>query len=136
MTHSACHRADRRGCSFLELQVAFALLGIALAGVVPLLVMQSKQLKAIESRLPHGQTHRLVPVTSDWARKLGAPATIEAVEAITVIEVIELSSVSSSSLDEPAQELTILALDKSLRDEVVTVRVRVDEVSDQQQSTE
>ena len=68
--------ALRRGFSFLELQVAFVLLGIALAGLVPLVVMQSKQLLAIESRLSCEETHYFAPTDSAWARKLGYPLEI------------------------------------------------------------
>ncbi len=66
----------RRGFSYLELQVAFALLGIALAGLCPLVVMQSKQLQKLESRFDHETTYYLAPSASPWARKLAAPASI------------------------------------------------------------
>lgn len=66
-----------RGFSFLELQVAFVLLGIALAGLIPLVVMQSKHLKRLEARLDHQTTHYLAPSTDEWARKLGVAASIE-----------------------------------------------------------
>ncbi len=65
------------GFSFLELQVAFVLLGIALAGLIPLVVMQSKHLKKLEARLDHEETHYLAPSTDEWARKLGVAASIE-----------------------------------------------------------
>jgi hypothetical protein len=67
----------RAGYSFLELQVAFVLLGIALAGLGPLVVMQSRQLRMLEARFDHQQTYYLVPSTNVWAGKLGAPAAIE-----------------------------------------------------------
>lgn len=97
--------AIRRGFSFLELQVALILLGIALMGLVPLVVMQSKQLKALEYRWnpdwedeadhdywidPYiadpefdGPVYDFVPAAVEgcsqanaWARKLGAPAQL------------------------------------------------------------
>ena len=40
----------RRGSSLLEVQIAFALLGIGLAGLCPFVVMQLKQLVNLESR--------------------------------------------------------------------------------------
>ena len=40
----------RRGSSLLEVQMAFAILGIGLAGLCPLVVMQLKQLVNLESR--------------------------------------------------------------------------------------
>jgi hypothetical protein len=76
-----CQRAARRrGLSFLELQIAFVLLGIALAGLGPLVVMQSQQLRRLESRFNHQDTYYLVPSDDPWARKLGAVASIETVE--------------------------------------------------------
>ncbi|HLA83989.1 MAG TPA: type II secretion system protein [Thermoguttaceae bacterium] len=76
MRRKSSLRFLRRGFSFLELQVALILLGIAMTGLVPLVVMQSRQLKRLEARLDHGTTYYLVPSTSVWARKLGAPAKI------------------------------------------------------------
>src|SRR3972149_1390366 len=44
--------APRRGFSLLELQVAFVLFGIALAGLGPLVVMQSRQLQRLAAPPP------------------------------------------------------------------------------------
>jgi hypothetical protein len=66
----------RAGFSLLEIQVAFVVFGIALAGLGPLVVMQSKQLRRLESRFDDHTTYYLVPSTSAWARKLGAAASI------------------------------------------------------------
>jgi hypothetical protein len=107
------------GFSFLELQVAFVLLGIALMGVVPLVVMQSRQLKAIEGRLGHGQTYYLVPAESEWARKLGARATIQPTQP---------QQTGPSTGGEPAQDVTVLSLSKSLLEQTVSVRLRVQEI--------
>ncbi len=41
----------RRGYSLLEVQVAFALLGIGLAGLCQLVVMQLRQVRVLEKRL-------------------------------------------------------------------------------------
>jgi hypothetical protein len=67
----------RVGFSLLEVQMAFVLLGIALAGLCPLLVIQSKQLRQIESRLNHQTTYYLIPSTDPWARKLGVSASVQ-----------------------------------------------------------
>lgn len=69
-------RAVRTGFSLLELQVSFVLFGIALAGLGPLVVMQSRQLQRLETRFDGQTTHYLVASDSDWARKLGVPASI------------------------------------------------------------
>lgn len=71
------HRKARPGFSFLELQVAFIVFGIALSGLYPLVVMQSRQLKKIEDRFNDQTAYYLVPASDPWARKLGAAATIQ-----------------------------------------------------------
>jgi len=69
--------AARPGFSLLELQVAFVLFGIALAGLGPLVVIQSKQLQQLENRLDDETTYYLVPSTDAWAGKLGAAASLD-----------------------------------------------------------
>jgi hypothetical protein len=64
----------RAGFTYLELEVSFVLFAIALSGVGPLVVMQSRQVRRVESRLDADETHHLSPSTSPWARKLGAGA--------------------------------------------------------------
>lgn len=68
--------ADRGGFSLLEFEVALTLLGIALVGLFPLVVMHSRSVRTIERRLPSNANCYLVPSSSDWARKLGAAARI------------------------------------------------------------
>lgn len=92
--------AKRAGFSLLELQVAFLVLGIALTGIVPLLVMQSKQLKQLQDRFKRtykddvsAEVYYLAPSrdlaapdeafadsllfsTNAWARRLGAVASL------------------------------------------------------------
>lgn len=65
------------GFSFLELQVALVVLGIALAGLGPLVVMHLKQMERVEQRTSDGTVYYLVPSTDGWARKLGAAASIQ-----------------------------------------------------------
>lgn len=82
----------RRGVTLLEVQVALIVLGITLAGICPILIVQSKLLRKFESRaadaknfqvilgqrMPDGAT---VPVTilqpqpDSWIRRLGISAT-------------------------------------------------------------
>lgn len=69
-------RRHRRAFSYLELQVAFALFALTLSGVGPLVVMQSRQLEALENRFDSDVTYYLTPVENEWARKLGAGAGI------------------------------------------------------------
>ncbi len=84
--HGPGPRAPRRrraGFTLLETQVAFVLLGIALAGVCPLVVVQSKLSRKIAggfdpqtSYFGASKTYTLVPASDPWARKLGVAASI------------------------------------------------------------
>ena len=67
----------RHGFSLVELQVAFVVFAIAVAGLGPLVVMQSKHLKKIEDRFNPKTTYYLVPSSDEWARKLGAGASVK-----------------------------------------------------------
>ncbi len=69
-------RHPRAGFSFVELQVAFIVFAISMAGLCPLVVMQSKHLKRIEGRFSHGNTYFLKPSNDAWARKLGSSASL------------------------------------------------------------
>lgn len=68
---------NRRGFSLVELEVAFIIFMIAMSGLCPLVVMQSKHLKKIENRLRQNSTYYLKPSSDEWARKLGACATVQ-----------------------------------------------------------
>jgi len=76
MRNQHLNHSLRTGFSLLELQVALILFGIAFAGLIPLVVMQSKQLKKIEGRFHHQTTYYLVPTANPWAGKLGAAASV------------------------------------------------------------
>ncbi len=67
-------RNRRRGFSYLELQVSMALFFIALSGIAPLSVMQSRQIANVERRFDPKVTHYVTPSNWKWARKLGAAA--------------------------------------------------------------
>lgn len=76
----------RAGFTVLEAQVSFVLLGIGLAGVCPLIVMQVKLSKRVEAGFGQNGWFRpddgkdlpertyLVPASDRWTRKLGAAA--------------------------------------------------------------
>jgi type II secretory pathway pseudopilin PulG len=69
---------DRRnGFSYLELQVALVLFAFALAGLGPLLIVQSRQARHLEEKLAAGTTQYFVPSDDPWVRKLGAAAGLE-----------------------------------------------------------
>lgn len=109
-------KTTRSGFSFLELQVALVLLGIALAGLGPLVHMQLKQLEKIEGRFSDRTTYYLVPTTDQWARKLGATASITKVN---------LGMPPPANQTPPVNEVSIVSIAKSLTSEEVTALVTV-----------
>jgi hypothetical protein len=113
--------AARSGFSFLELQVALLLLGIALAGMVPLVTMQSKQLKQLEGRFDSATMHYLAPSPSVWARKLGSPAVIR-------MEPPETTTAPANG--EKVYDLNILSLTKSMMSETVGAGVELTPISE------
>jgi hypothetical protein len=76
-THHSPLTLARAGFSFLELQVAFVVFGIALAGLGPLVVMQLRQCEQLEDRFNTKTTYYLNPSLDEWARKLGATALVQ-----------------------------------------------------------
>ncbi|RUL84182.1 hypothetical protein [Tautonia sociabilis] len=54
--------------------MAFAVLGVALSGLAPVVVAQLRMTAEVENLLPAGSTHYLVPVSGAWHRKLGVDA--------------------------------------------------------------
>jgi prepilin-type N-terminal cleavage/methylation domain-containing protein len=68
--------SPKRRCGFtlLEVEVALIVLAIALAGLCPLLVMQSRQLSRMETQLSPHNTYYLGPSNDLWVQKLGASA--------------------------------------------------------------
>ena len=83
----------RGGYTLLEVQVAFAVLGIGLAGLCPLVVMQLRQVRQLELRLEAqvvqtsfltgqnqtmlpGNAYYIVPWTNPLAQKLAGSAPI------------------------------------------------------------
>jgi type II secretory pathway pseudopilin PulG len=77
----------RYGYTLLEVQVAFAVLGIGLAGLCPFVVMQLRQIRQLERRLQghmirtspgtgvsqsmlQGNTYYIVPWTNVWTQKV------------------------------------------------------------------
>lgn len=73
MKYRTC--GDRRGFSYLEVQTALAILGVALAGLAPIMVVQLRLITKIEKRLKPSDTHYLIPAVDEWTKKLGASAT-------------------------------------------------------------
>lgn len=71
------HRnVGRCGFSLLEFEVALLVLGIALTGLFPLVVMHSRGLEFLERRCAVQGEWYLAPAKDAWARKLGAAASL------------------------------------------------------------
>jgi len=68
--------AARRGFSLLELEVALLVLGFAFAGLFPLAVMHSRGLRSLEQRYAITGEWYVAPSRDEWARKLGAAASL------------------------------------------------------------
>jgi hypothetical protein len=83
----------RRGYALLEVQVAFAVFGIGLAGLCPMVVAQIRLLHQLELRLEaqvvgtslitgqsqtlmQGSTYYILPWSNPWAQKLTGSAPI------------------------------------------------------------
>ena len=101
----------RRGVSLLELEVAFVVFGVALAGLAPLVIMHLKQLNKLEARLSDTTTYYLAPASSPWVRKLGASATVT-----DTVPGAAPPAASPSTLE-------ILSIDQSMTADEVTVHV-------------
>jgi len=69
-------RALRSAFSLLELVVALTAFGLIVAGIFPLVVMQSRGVKRLENLAPSDKTWHLVPSSDGWVRKLGGTATV------------------------------------------------------------
>lgn len=114
-------RRCRGGFSFLELQVAFVVFGIALSGLGPLVVMQLRQMEKLDSRFSDKATHYLVPSSDPWARRLGAVATIQTEDVVP--------APGTESKTDAVNEVEILSIEKLFADEDVTAHVTVTTIS-------
>jgi len=76
MSHPRASASRRRGFSYLETQVAAVLFMLTLSGVVPLFVIQTRQLSRIETRFEPAKTQYLNQPEGYWAKKIGAPAIL------------------------------------------------------------
>jgi hypothetical protein len=96
--------------------VALVLFGIALAGLGPLVVMQSKQVQKLQSRLNPQTTYYLVPAADPWTRKLGAGVSL-----VTQLPAASPPTGQPTSVN----QVTIQSLAKSLVSQSVTAQVTV-----------
>jgi type II secretory pathway pseudopilin PulG len=131
-------RRRRGGYSLIEVQVAFAILGIGLAGLCPLAVMRLRQVRQLELRFQGnvvqtsfatgqsqsmlaGTKYYIVPWANPWARKLTGSGQI---------------LTSPSNADDPGSlplpfpvpqsfPVTIVELDAALSSQSVTAYVDV-----------
>jgi type II secretory pathway pseudopilin PulG len=126
----------RRGYTLLEVQVAFAVLGIGLAGLCPFVVMQLRQVRQLELRLQGhvvetspatgvsqtmlaGNTYYIVPWTNVWTQKLTGSGQILS----SAVNSCDPGSVSTSA--SPSNSVTIIELDAPPYSQTATVYVDV-----------
>ncbi|MBN1394418.1 MAG: hypothetical protein JW959_05305 [Pirellulales bacterium] len=76
---STC-RTTRNAFTLLEFEVAMVVFGIALIGLFPLTIVQSRVLRSLEEKCGTQGTWYLAPSTDRWAQKLGAAATLTAAD--------------------------------------------------------
>ncbi|PAY15410.1 hypothetical protein CKO51_32015 [Rhodopirellula sp. SM50] len=82
MSQFGCTRANRRGSTYLEVQVAMVLLSIGISGLYSLSVIQSRQTARLEQMLPADEIASINPVTGGspseaaWMKKFGVYADI------------------------------------------------------------
>lgn len=116
----AARRRARPGYMLYEVQAAFALLGIGLAGLCPLVVMRLRQVRQLELRLqgqvssqgvtmvmPTAPTYYLVPWQNPWAQKLAGSAQIVQATPIPC----DPGPLPNPSKVNPAYTVTVLTLD-------------------------
>jgi type II secretory pathway pseudopilin PulG len=128
----------RRGYTLLEVQVAFAVLGIGLAGLCPFVVMQLRQVRQLELRLQGhvvetspptgvsqtmlaGNTYYIVPWTNVWTQKLTGSGQILS-SAVNSCDPGYLSVPTSAPQSYP---VTIIELDAPPYSQTATVYVDV-----------
>jgi hypothetical protein len=70
------NKRRRHGFSLLEFEMALIVLGIALSGLFPLVVMHSRGLQLLEERYAVSGQWYVAPSADIWARKLGAAAAL------------------------------------------------------------
>jgi hypothetical protein len=82
----------RRGSTYLEVQVAFAVLGVALAGLAPIVASQTRLITQIEDTISTDAVNYLVPAQhlgaseNLWLRKLGFDATLSTSPPVSDLE--------------------------------------------------
>jgi hypothetical protein len=98
----------------VEMQVAFAVFGVILAGLCPIVVAQMRHVKLLESRFQPGVSYYVVPRANPWIQKLAGTALVTT-----------SAPGSSSSGSSGVNIVTVLALDASPNVENATVTVQV-----------
>jgi type II secretory pathway pseudopilin PulG len=128
----------RYGYTLLEVQVAFAVLGIGLAGLCPFVVMQLRQVRQLERRLQghvvqtslktgvgqtmlQGNTYYIVPWTNIWTRKLTGSGQI----LTSATSPCDPGYLSLPSTPPQSYPVTIVELDATSYSQSVTAYVDV-----------
>jgi type II secretory pathway pseudopilin PulG len=131
-------RRSRRGYTLIEVQVAFAVLGIGLAGLCPLVVMQLRQVRQLELRLQaevvqksfltgqtqtmlQGNLYYIVPWTNPMAQKVAGSGLI----LTTPANPCDPGSLPVSTPAPQAYPVTIVELNATPTGQTITAYVSV-----------
>ncbi len=118
--------------------MSFAILGIGLAGLCPLVVMQLRQVRLLELRLQgqvietnpvtgqsqamlHGNTYYLVPWQNPWTQKLAGSAQV----LQTATSVCDPGPLSLPSNPPPSFPVSVIELDAAPYSQNLTAYVNV-----------
>ncbi len=113
----ASPQAVRRGSSFIEIQVAFVVLGLTLGAVGPMTVSQLRQATRIEKRFSNDSVYYVARPSTPWASKLGAAASIGTADPGSP------SPLPSSTIN----DLTINDLNTDITSETLSAEIEVTE---------
>jgi hypothetical protein len=111
--------ARRRGSTYLEVQVAFAVLGVALAGLAPVVVSQLRMTERVEDLLPSDVELYFAPMNDPWARKLGIDAELLAIDP---------GPSAGASGAAPVNTVEVVLADVGGLDDLASVEVLVEEI--------
>lgn len=107
-----------RGSTYLEVQAAFATLGLVLAGFAPIVVAGQRMLVRIEARARPAVGLYLNPPADEWSRKLGVAATLVPADP---------GPFAPASVGDPENDVAIVvgSFSRSIADDVASVSVVV-----------
>src|SRR5271168_2259390 len=93
----------RRGYSMLEMEIAFGVFGVILAGLCPVVVAELRHVKKLESRFQPSVNYYVVPRPEPWTQKLAGTASVtttapsgSTTSAPSVVNTVTVNSLEAS----------------------------------------